>query len=88
MPKIDLSAEKWERKMEHIAPIWKKNTTKAVEENRYAKGIETFTGKPANPVRVELWKEGVTAVSEEDFAKAVRGKGDKWKVKYLDAMTV
>jgi len=87
MPKIDISAEKWNRKMEKIGPVWKEGVNRAKEEGRYGKGIETFTGRPVKPLRVELWEAGVDAITPEKFAEAVRGKGDRWKARYLDAMT-
>jgi len=84
MPKIDISAKKWDRKMERAGPIWKAHVTDKSEA--YRKGLETFMGESVNPLRVEAWKAGVDAVSAEDFAEAVRGKGAKWKRRFIEAM--
>jgi len=86
MAKIDLSKEKWERKMANVGPRWKKRVTD--KKDAYKSGIETFTGRPANPEKVELWAKGVEAVSPEEFQEAVKGKGEKWARRYLEAMTI
>ena len=84
MAKIDYSAKKWARKTAGKGAVWKEHTLKG----NYAGGIETFTGRTANPEKVSAWKSGVEAVTPEDFESAIRGKETKWKKRYLEVMTV
>ncbi|MFQ6055180.1 MAG: hypothetical protein ACE5KE_00305 [Methanosarcinales archaeon] len=77
MTTIALAQKKWERKMATAGPRWKKGVTDAV--GRFASGMARFLGiSDISPEKKTAWSEGTGAVSAEDFASAVKGKGPKW----------
>jgi len=49
----------------------------AVTRNAYAEGLRN-AGLPAGPNTTAAWAKGVSSVSAEDYANAVRGKSGKW----------
>jgi len=90
MPKtLEMGKKKWEDKMKIVAPKWKKHVTEKGPAN-YAKNLAAFLGVPEtsiNPEKLAAYKAGIERVSEEDFAKAVAGKGAKWAERFKDEMT-
>jgi hypothetical protein len=85
MPKIDLAEKKWARKMATAGPRWKAHVTG--KESAYCKGVAEFLGvATCSPEKMTAYREGVGAVSAEDFATAVRGKEAKWRARYTEAM--
>ena len=87
MTTLELAKRKWARKMARAGPIWKRRVTDKSDE--YAKGMSDFLGitVPVTHERVRNWKEGVDAVSADDFAAAVRGKEDKWADRLKEAFS-
>jgi len=86
MTTLELAKKKWERKMEKAGPRWKKGVTN--KQSAYAEGVARFLGvSPAEIGKDDDWQEGVNRVSAEDFAAAVRGKGDKWARRLKEALT-
>jgi len=86
MTTLELAKKKWERKMEKAGPRWKEGVTD--KQSAYAEGVARFLGvSPAEIGKDDDWQEGVNAVSAEDFAAAVRGKGDKWARRLKEALT-
>lgn len=87
MPKtLEYAKKKWEEKMEKVAPRWKKGVTGKAKA--YAEGVAAFLGvSPEEIGRDDDWQAGVDRVSPEDFASAVRGKGDKWARRLKEALT-
>jgi hypothetical protein len=81
---IELAKRKWARKMKDAGPRWKKGVTDKTEA--YKKGLALFSGVTVGPTMPSHWKEGVDAVSPEDFAKAVAGKEDIWARKLSEAI--
>jgi hypothetical protein len=73
--------KKWERKLARAAPRWKA----AISPEKYAKGMADF-GIVVGPETLENYKEGIAAVTAEDFQAAVRGKGDKWLAKLKEGL--
>lgn len=85
MAKIDLAQKKWETKTPARATAWKRAVTG--KEDAYCRGLAEFMGLPCNPERVSAYREGVGIVTAEDFATAVRGKGAKWRERYIEKMS-
>ncbi|MEO0090849.1 MAG: hypothetical protein ABIK75_07095 [candidate division WOR-3 bacterium] len=87
MTTIELAKKKWARKMERAGQKWKKGVTD--KSSRYAKGVSLFIGKPVPETHEKVigWREGVEAVTPEDFANAVRGKEAYWAEKYIEAFS-
>jgi len=85
MARIDLAQKKWETKVPARAAAWKRGVTG--KEDAYCKGLSEFMGLPCNPEKVASYREGVGIVTPEDFAAAVRGKGAKWRARYIEAMS-
>lgn len=85
MSKIELAQKKWERKMATAGPRWKAGVTG--KESSFCRGIAEFLGVgTCNPERASAYREGVAAVSAEDFQAAVAGKGSKWAARYREKM--
>jgi hypothetical protein len=70
--------------MKDAGPKWKKGVTDKTEA--YKKGLELFSGVTVGTTMPTHWKEGVDAVTAEDFAKAVVGKEDVWAKKLSEAI--
>ena len=86
MTTLELAKKKYERKMEKAGPRWKAGTTN--KKSAYAEGVAAFLGvRPEEIGKDDDWQEGVDAVSAEDFAAAVKGKGDKWARRLKEALT-
>jgi len=63
---------------------WKSHISGKVDE--WAKGLANFLGLPdISAEKKEAWKEGVDAVTAEDFSRAVKGKAEKWARKLKEA---
>jgi len=84
MTTLDLAKSKWTRKMEGAGARWKSAVTGKVDE--WASGLASFLGiSDISPEKKTAWVKGIESVSAEDFAKAVRGKADKWARKLKEA---
>ena len=86
MTTLELAKKKYERKMEKAGPRWKEGVKN--KQSAYAEGVARFLGvRPEEIGKDDDWQEGVDAVSAEDFAAAVKGKGDKWARRLKEALT-
>jgi len=84
MTTLELAKKKWARKMARVGARWKKAVTDKTEA--FAKGMARFLGIPdISAEKKTAWSEGVGAVTAEDFAKAVKGKEDKWATRLKEA---
>ncbi|MEM2506268.1 MAG: hypothetical protein QXF61_04410 [Nitrososphaeria archaeon] len=84
MTTIELAKKKWARKMRDAGPRWKKGVTD--KTGRYKEGLGRFAGVTPGATMPSHWKEGVDAVTPEDFAKAVAGKEDYWAERLKEAI--
>lgn len=84
MTTIELAMKKWARKMARAGPRWKRGVTDKV--TAFAKRMAEFLGLPdISEEKKAAWKEGVEAVTAEDFQKAVKGKESKWAERLKEA---
>jgi len=84
MTTLDLAKGKWARKMEGAGKRWKSGVTGKVDE--WASAMASFLNIPSiSAEKKSAWAKGIESVSAEDFAKAVRGKADKWARKLKEA---
>jgi hypothetical protein len=83
MSRIELAKRKWARKVK--GEKWKRGVTG--KESDYCKGVAEFLGVgTCNPERLQAYREGIAAVSADDFDAAVRGKEEKWADRYREKM--
>jgi len=85
MTTISLAKEKWARKMRDAGVRWKKGVSDKVEA--YKKGLSEFAGVTPGETMPKHWREGVEAVTPEEFAKAVSGKEEKWASRLAEAIS-
>jgi hypothetical protein len=85
MTTISIAKEKWARKTADAGRKWKAGVTG--KEDEYAKGIGLFAGVSAGSTMRSNYAKGVGAVSESQFAEAVRGKQDKWASRLAEAIS-
>lgn len=85
MTTLDLAKRKWARKMRDAGPRWKAGVTGKADE--YASGLGQFAGVTTGPTLPAHYREGVDAVSPEDFASAVAGKEERWASRLREAIT-
>lgn len=70
-------AEKWERRMEMKGiPAWQKYAQNP-NTDAWAEGMGRAFETTVGPTAKALYEEGVKSVKAEDYARAVRGKGEK-----------
>lgn len=75
MATLESARRKWESKTPSAAGKWKANSGSGAD---YAAGVSRFLGTAPSPAVVNRFTTGVQNVSEQDFAAAIAGKGEKW----------
>lgn len=76
--------EKWERKMSTVAPAkWKKN----LSPDKWKAGLDV-AGASVGPTMYNEYRDAINKVTAEDFARAVKGKGEKWATRLKEALAV
>jgi hypothetical protein len=81
MPTLEGAKKKWARKVK--GSKWKAGVTD--KEDAYCDGIARFLGiRSCNPELKKAWAEGVADVSAKDFEDAVRGKEERWAIRYAE----
>ena len=75
MATLESARRKWESKTPAAAAKWKANSGNGAE---YSAGVARFLGSAPSPAVVSRFTAGVQNTSEQDFAAAISGKGEKW----------
>ena len=76
---------KWARKMQRAGPNWKGGVSG--KDGAYSRGLSESVGAPVSGGVVSAWREGVDAVSAEDFQRSVSGKDAKWEENFRRGVT-
>jgi hypothetical protein len=78
MSALERAKKKWARKTAGKGTLWKERAEATTE--LACKNMAKFLGK--SPDEISEWcaaqREGIAAVSPEEFAAAVEGKAEKW----------
>jgi len=91
MPKVknvDEMKEHYKEAIPWMAKNWVAGKKKAIEEDRWCKGITAVTGKKCRSVLNEKWKAKLRGVTEEEYKSAVEAAvdrfGDRWLFKVTE----